>query len=140
MNMLKKGPELKLSAIKVPGFLQDIYYDLRDRHLLPLVVLLLVAFVAVPILVGNGERTRRSVPPAISPRNRILRLGADVAKAAPGLRQYEHRLEGEAPAIPSSNSSAKRKGRIRGRAEAPKEATIESSTGGGSLRTGSRGQ
>ena len=30
MNMLKKGPELKMPELKVPDFLLDLYYDLRD--------------------------------------------------------------------------------------------------------------
>ena len=27
MNLLKKGPEIKLSELKVPGFVSDVYYD-----------------------------------------------------------------------------------------------------------------
>src|SRR6202007_2472550 len=45
MNWMKKGPELKFSEVKVPGFLYDLFYDLKERHLLPLVALLIVAMV-----------------------------------------------------------------------------------------------
>ncbi len=95
MNMMKKGPELKLPEIKVPDFLLDIYYDLRERHLLPLVAILLVAIVALPILLsasssdpaepGEAEATLSTTVPS----SKLI-----VAKATPGLREYRHRLAG----------------------------------------------
>ena len=39
----------------MPPFLVDLYYDLRDRRLLPLLALVLVAIVAVPFLLGGGS-------------------------------------------------------------------------------------
>ncbi len=95
MNMLKKGPELKLPEIKVPDFLLDIYYDLRERHLLPLVAILLVAIVALPIVLssssGSDSAASEASPAAISslstPSSKLV-----VAQAAPGLRDYHHRL------------------------------------------------
>jgi len=63
MKRLKKGPELKLSELKVPPFLTDLYYDLRDRRLLPLVALVVVAIFAVPFLLG-GESTKPATPPS----------------------------------------------------------------------------
>ena len=60
MNMLKKGPELKLPDFKVPDFALDIYYDLRERHLLPLVAILLVALVALPIVLSGGSSSDAS--------------------------------------------------------------------------------
>ena len=97
MNMLKKGPELKLPDLKVPDFALDIYYDLRERHLLPLVAILLVALVALPIVLSGGSssdasgesESARSRPPAPCRRHKLV-----VAKAAPGLREYKHRLAG----------------------------------------------
>ena len=96
MNMLKKGPEIKLSDIKVPDFLLDLYYDLKDRHLLPLVALLLVAIVAVPIALSQsgseepaaGAESAIATPSAVSGKSGVL-----VAKAAPGLRDYRKRLD-----------------------------------------------
>lgn len=96
MNFLKKGPELKLSEIKVPGALQDLYYDLKDRHLLPIVAILIVAIVAVPIVMsgssdsdgGSGES------PVAGASSSVAGAQAErlVARAAPGLRDYRRRL------------------------------------------------
>ncbi|HEV7398791.1 MAG TPA: hypothetical protein VGN84_00835 [Solirubrobacterales bacterium] len=95
MNFLKKGPELKLSEIKVPDFLLDLYYDLRERHLLPLVAILLVAIVALPVALGGSsgsdsaatEGAAADISNAAVPSSKLV-----VAKAAPGLRDYRHRL------------------------------------------------
>lgn len=57
---LSKGPE-----IRMPRVVTDLYADLRDRHLLPVVVLLIAAIVAAPILLGNkGEKKE---PTAVAP-------------------------------------------------------------------------
>jgi hypothetical protein len=97
MNMLKRGPELKKPDIKVPDFLLDIYYDLRERHLLPLVALLIVAIVAVPFLLGGSSETESeedgsaiATPSSVIPSSKLV-----VAKSAPGLRDYHRRLSGE---------------------------------------------
>ena len=55
MNFLKKGPEIKLSEIKVPDFLIDVYYDLKERHLLPVALVLAVAIIAVPIALSRSS-------------------------------------------------------------------------------------
>jgi hypothetical protein len=99
MNMFKKGPELKMPDVKVPTFLLDIYYDLRERHLLPLVAILLVALVALPILIGGGSSESESgeSESAIATPSVVSASKLVVAKAAPGLRDYHHRLrEGQA--------------------------------------------
>ncbi len=97
MNFMKKGPELKKPDLKVPDFLLDIYYDLRERHLLPLVALLIVAIVAVPILLGGGsssseaeEESALATPSTAIPSSKLV-----VAKSTPGLRNYRQRLKGE---------------------------------------------
>lgn len=102
MNRLKKGPEIKLSDLKVPGFLLDVYYDLRDRHLLPLAAILVVAIAAVPILFGGssgsedpgangaGEGATASASSSGQPAGEL------VARSAPGLRDYRRRLHGQA--------------------------------------------
>jgi hypothetical protein len=94
MNFLKKGPELKLSEIKVPDFLFDLYYDLKERHLLPLVVVLAISIVVVPIALS---RTTGSSPEEETPIATPSVAGAEastltVAKSAPGLRDYSRRL------------------------------------------------
>lgn len=95
MNFLKKGPELKLSGIKVPDFLYDLFYDLKERHLLPLVALLTISVVVVPI---GLSRTTASSPEEEAPAVTPSAAGAEastliVAKSAPGLREYSRRLK-----------------------------------------------
>jgi hypothetical protein len=102
MKRLKMGPELKLSSLKlseakVPPFVNDLYWDLRDRRLLPLVALVIVAIVAVPFLLGgksgqgSSPGTLAASPPAAAGS------GAEGPKlvaveAKPGLRNYHERL------------------------------------------------
>ncbi len=95
MNFLKKGPELKLSELKVPDFLTDLYYDLRDRRLLPLVGLLLVAIVAVPIIVGGSSDSEEESPPPVASSSAAAPPSSDlvVVKSTPGLRDYRKRLD-----------------------------------------------
>lgn len=101
MNPLKKGPEIKLPEslrdVRVPGFVGDVYADLRDRHLLPLVIVLLVAIVAVPILLsksggGEGEPVAGATAPVETekgvPAQQIV-----VSRSTPRLRDYHRRLE-----------------------------------------------
>ncbi len=103
MNMLKKGPELKLPDVKVPDFLLDIYYDLRERHLLPLVAILLVAIVALPIALGGSAGSDSAEPEtAVATPSTVATQSSTlvVAKAAPGLRDYRHRLGNGTPHDP----------------------------------------
>jgi len=105
MNPLKKGPEIKLSSlkpsgIKVPQVLSDLYWDLRDRYLLPAVVVLVVAIAAVPLVLGGSSDpdwqdelaevgiTEEASTSGASP----TATGELVAKATPGLRDYRRRL------------------------------------------------
>ena len=97
MNLLKKGPEIKLSELKVPSAFTDLYHDLRDRHLLPLLAVLAIAIVAVPIALSqtsgsSGSRAGGGIalaaPSVATSRSDQL----VVAKAAPGLHPYRRRL------------------------------------------------
>jgi hypothetical protein len=96
-----KGPELKLPQLKTPAVLNDLYYDLRDRRLLPLVALALVAIVAVPFLLG-GEPEEAHLPEGAG----LSSLGAEktskltVVEATPGLRDYHRRLGHRSPTDP----------------------------------------
>jgi hypothetical protein len=96
MNFLKKGPELKLSELKVPDFLYDLFYDLKERHLLPLVALLLVAMVAAPIYFKNSTKSEPEV--TVTPGAAATGSSAEggetlvVARSEPGLRDYRRRL------------------------------------------------
>lgn len=101
MNWLKKGPEFKFPDLKVPDFMLDVYYDLKERHLLPLVAILLVALVALPIALSRSsgsEEAEESV--AIATPSTASTSGLVVAQAAPGLRDYRRRLSGHTAADP----------------------------------------
>src|SRR5947208_7930969 len=103
MKWLKGGPDLKMPELKMPPFLVDLYWDLRDRHLLPLVVLAIVAIVAVPFLLGGGEeqappRTTAGIGVAPSPEPAGSKL--TVVEAKPGLRDYRKRLRHDSPTDP----------------------------------------
>jgi hypothetical protein len=96
MKRLKKGPELK-----VPPVLRDLYGDLRDRRLLPLLALVLVAIVAVPFLLS--ESPPEPPPPSADsagPSEAAQASSLTVVEAHPGLRDYRRRLRGRAPTDP----------------------------------------
>jgi hypothetical protein len=97
--MKRVGPDLKmpdLRSAKVPPVLQDLYQDLRDRRLLPLVALILVAIVATPFLLGGGSDEEEVVPTNEVPLEASDSSAADaslpVVEARPGLRDYRKRL------------------------------------------------
>ncbi|MGN6200942.1 MAG: hypothetical protein ACTHNY_00860 [Solirubrobacterales bacterium] len=97
--MKRLGPELKkpdLSSLKVPPVLRDLYQDLQDRRLLPLVALILVAIVATPFLLGGGEKEEELSLAQSVPLEASTSSSADeslaVVPAAPGLRDYRKRL------------------------------------------------
>lgn len=103
MKGLKKGPELKMPELKVPPFVSDLYWDLRDRRLLPLVALVLVAIIAVPILLGG--KSDGGAPAAVStdaPPTAGASDGATLVavEAKPGLRDYHKRLDHRTPINP----------------------------------------
>lgn len=94
MKRLKKGPEIKLSELRMPQVLVDLYYDLHDRHLLPVVGLLLVGIVAVPLLLGGSSDSEEALPPPPVAGGGAARTSSLVVteEAAP-LRDYERRLD-----------------------------------------------
>lgn len=106
--MKRVGPELKmpdLKSIKVPRFVSDLYYDLLDRRLLPLVGLVLVAIVAVPFLLGGGDENSEPAPPPEKIGGSDDVEGSQpaslaVVEAEPGLRDYRKRLSGRTPTDP----------------------------------------
>ena len=73
---------------------ENIYRDLRDRNLLPIVALLVVAIIAVPIALSASSDTT----PSDSPSAEIVPADAPEAQAVvladnPGLRDYKQRLD-----------------------------------------------
>jgi len=101
-----KGPDLKMPELKVPAFVSDLYYDLRDRRLLPLVGLALVAIVAVPFLLGGSDEV---APPKVEPpaEASVNTSQLTVVPATPGLRDYRQRLRGRSPKDPFQGPEAK---------------------------------
>jgi hypothetical protein len=94
VNPLKKGPDLKLSELRMPQFLVDLYYDLHDRHLLPVVGLLLVGIVAVPLLLGGSSESEEAPTASISAAPPAARTSSlVVTKEAADLRDYKRRLD-----------------------------------------------
>jgi hypothetical protein len=98
MNFLKKGPEIKLSELKIPDFVYDLYHDLKERHLLPLVVILLVAMVAVPIFLETSKHSPEGEPDATLPQaSASSAVGGEealvVARSEPGLRELRRRFK-----------------------------------------------
>jgi hypothetical protein len=91
-----------MPELKVPDFLADLYYDLRDRRLLPLVALVVVAIAAVPFLLGGEvEQPTLPAPGAValgSPTEKTSKL--TVVEATPGLRDYRKRLRGRVATDP----------------------------------------
>lgn len=130
-----KSPELKRPNVKVPPFLADVYYDLRERRLLPLVALVVVAIVAVPFLLGGSEEA--PPPPIVESATEAAEEEiADgstltVVEARPGLRDYRKRLRGRTPTDPFMQryTGVPREVQLRS-SEASAEGVAASPTGG----------
>jgi hypothetical protein len=95
LKRLKGGPELKMPELKMPPALADLFYDLHDRRLLPLVALVVVAIVAAPFLLSDSSSN--SPPPAAvaaTPANATANRAArfTVTQVDPGLRIPRKRL------------------------------------------------
>lgn len=106
--MKRLGPELKMPALKkpdlkVPTLATDLFYDLRERRLLPLVAIVLAAIVAVPIALSESA-DESAAPPIDAGANASGSAdGAEplvVVESKPGLRDYRKRLRGRTPTDP----------------------------------------
>lgn len=136
--MKRIGPELKMpklkgGEVKVPPFVSDLYADLRDRRLLPLLALILVAIVATPILLAGGSEEPKPVPGpgAVTEGSAPAAQSLTVVKAEPGLRNYKKRLAHRSPTNPFKQrfaGSPSLKGAQLNSAPAPTSATTESSS------------
>ena len=142
--MKRLGPELKKPELKVPRVLNDLFEDLRDRRLLPLVGLLAVAIVAVPFLLGQ-EVEEASGPlgdgPEAAPASQLT-----VVQGTPGLRDYRKRLRARTatdPFEPRFTSPMLKGTRLNDPPDGSGEgssggggASLDGGTGGGSSGTG----
>jgi hypothetical protein len=141
-----RGPELK-----VPEFASDIYTDLRERRLLPLVGFLAIAIVSVPFLLKDSGEPEAPVPPVASaPAKNAGQVV--VVESQEGLRNYRKRLGHRDPSNPfkqqytgapsSGKGSTLEEGSSSeaGSSEAPSEPAPSESTGGtGNSESGSSG-
>ncbi|HXV04745.1 MAG TPA: hypothetical protein VFP23_02435 [Solirubrobacterales bacterium] len=106
LKLSAKGPELKMPELKPPAFLVDLWWDLWDRRLLPIVALIVVAIAAVPFLMGGSKPVPQSSLAALAAAsaspgaadNGTAKLA--VVQEEPGLRDYHKRLERLVPTDP----------------------------------------
>lgn len=92
-----KGPQVKMPELKAPAVVADLYYDLRDRRLLPLLGLVAVAIVATPFLLGQDSEVTEPAPTpaaiqALKEAGGERTATLTVVEAKPGLRDYRKRL------------------------------------------------
>jgi hypothetical protein len=102
LDRLSRSSATADKGIQPPKFLRDLYADLRDRRLLPLVVLLLVAIAAVPFLLGNkdGEETSTEAQAIVVATPSSSNGSFSVVPAARQLRAYGDRLGYRKPRDP----------------------------------------
>lgn len=108
--MKRIGPELKMPKLggggfKAPPFAADLYHDLRDRRLLPLIALVIVAIAAVPFLLASDAEEPTLPPEGMTAIEELKAESAEpasltVVEAKPGLRDYRRRLRGRTPTDP----------------------------------------
>lgn len=94
-----KGPNMHVPKVETPTVLTDLWRELRERRLLPLIALLVVAIVAIPALLLKSEPEPEVTPVAnASGGAQVARLTATPEYA--GLRDYRRRFKGRTPADP----------------------------------------
>lgn len=77
-----------------PGrFFSGLFNDLRERRLLPVVALLIVALIAVPMLMGGSEEPAPSADPASASVAPPFETDPVVLASEPELRTFKKRLD-----------------------------------------------
>jgi hypothetical protein len=76
------------------SFVRNLFDDMRERHLLPVVALLIVALIAVPILMGGGSDEAAPPPSSAATASVAPPLETDpvVLASEPELRAFKKRL------------------------------------------------
>jgi hypothetical protein len=93
--------DLKMPELKMPMILVDVFYDIRDRHLLPFVALILVALVAVPFLLSNsGSSTAGEPVTPVAGESTAAGAQLTVVETDHGLREPNKRLAARSPKDP----------------------------------------
>lgn len=98
LDLRGRGPQLRRGPqIKAPQPVVDLYADLRDRHLLPVVAVLVLAMIAVPFVFGDSSDSGEAPVAAAAPPPVDTGPAALTVSAAPdpGLRDYRRRFGGE---------------------------------------------
>ena len=83
----------KSRSLTAPPFVENVYRDLRDRHLLVPVVLLLVALVAVPALLRSSTEPAAPAAVPVIPEEATAVEPAVLAEQLGGVRDYRKRLD-----------------------------------------------
>ena len=90
-----------MSQVQSPQVLSDLYRDLRDRRLLPLVVVLVVGMAVVPIALSSSPES--PLPPLAPPSSVAAKSNVpdeEIVVADPAVRDYKRRLDGDSPVDP----------------------------------------
>lgn len=83
-----------MKSTDLKAFFVGLYRDLEDRHLLLPAIVLLVAIIAVPMVLGAPPAQPSAPPPTPSAGNAAgTAVDAAVLTSNPGLRDYTQRLE-----------------------------------------------
>ncbi|MBW8058834.1 MAG: hypothetical protein FVQ78_00575 [Solirubrobacterales bacterium] len=131
-----KGPQLKMPELKAPAFAVDLFHDLRDRRLLPLIGVVLAAIVAVPLLLGGGSEESGAPPTAAGAAGAGGQPGVEAARLTvvqsnPGLRDYRKRLAGRGATDPFKqrySGSALKGAKLNSQAESSSSSTTTSTS------------
>jgi hypothetical protein len=124
-----------MKAWKIQKFFGDVVYDLRNKGLLPVVGLLLVAMVAVPVLIsrGGGSSAAPSLQAASETSSPSPQAEQAVVSYHPaGLRNYKQRLNDQAAKDPFRHdfaSSAAQASKVTSTANVPTSTGTGTSSG-----------
>ena len=131
--------------MKPPKFLHDLYSDMRDRKLLPLVVVLVLAIIAVPLLLKSDVEAPQPADPAAAAADVPEGIPVPAVLASdPGLRDYRKRLNtlhaknpfaNESAVIDLSESAIQDVSRAAGAAGAGSQSSSASGSGGSTSET-----
>jgi hypothetical protein len=121
---------------RVQKFFEDVVYDLRSRGLLPVVILLLVAMVAVPVSIsqGGGSSESPSLQATSSGTESLPEAQRAVVSYSPGIRNYKKRLNNLSPKNPFRQQFTKSAAAASQLTSTP---TTGASSGGGGSSTSS---
>ena len=88
--------------IQSPQLLSDLYRDLRDRRLLPVIVVLVTAIAVVPMALSKSSKPPAGTADQSQPvvRTKSSLPAAQVVVSDPGLRDYIRRLKGDSATDP----------------------------------------